>query len=116
MPCKSSGLRRLKVQLPLTCDEAELRLRVDAGQVGLLLSAVILSVLPRLGHLRLELVAEVSVQQVTLVAVGVCGTATPSVSYHYTLRAKVPCARRRSGRPGGAVGLVGFWPPVISQM
>lgn len=73
------------MQLPLTCDKAELRLRVDAGQVGLLLSAVILGVLPRLGHLRLELVAEVSVQQVPLVAVGVCGTATPSVSYRYAL-------------------------------
>lgn len=84
------------MQLPLTCDKTELRLRVDAGQVGLLLFAVILGLLPRLGHLRLELVAEVSVQQVPLVAVGVCGTATPSVSYHYALTAR--CRVRGGGR------------------
>lgn len=68
----------VRCRRPLASDEAELLLRVDAGQVALLAFAVLLGVLPRLGHLRLELVAEVPVQQVPLVAVGVCGAATAS--------------------------------------
>lgn len=56
--------------------------------MALLTLAVLLGLLPRLGRLRLELVAEVLVQQVALVAVGVCGTATPSVSCRYALTAR----------------------------
>lgn len=56
----------------LTNEEAQLLLRVEAGQVTLLFDTVGLSILPVLHFFSLELIAEVPVQQVSSVAVGIC--------------------------------------------
>lgn len=56
---------------------------MDAGQVALLAFAVLLSILPRFGHLRLEHIAVLFVEQVPLVAVGVCGTVMASVTVRH---------------------------------
>lgn len=65
---------------PPTGYETEFLLRVDAGEVGLLALAVILGVLPRFRRLGLKLVAEVPVQQVSVVAVRVCSRASAQLS------------------------------------
>lgn len=56
---------------PRTDQEAELILLVEAGEVSLLSAAVSLGVVPALHRLALEAIAEVPVQQIPGVAVGI---------------------------------------------
>lgn len=80
---------------PPTGYETEFLLRVDAGEVGLLALAVILGVLPRFRRLGLKLVAEVPVQQVSVVAVGVCSRASAQLSHRRRHRQRVTTTERR---------------------
>lgn len=74
---------------PPTGYETEFLRIADAGEVGLLALAVILGVLPRFRRLGLKLVAGVLVQQVSVVAVGVCSRASAQLSRRHRHRQRV---------------------------
>lgn len=65
----------------LTGQKTQLHLRVEAGQVTLLRDTLSLGVLPVLHRLRLKAIAEVPVEQIPGVTVGIWGTADDS-GYH----------------------------------
>lgn len=74
--------------------------------MALLLFAVLLCILPRLGHLRLKLIAVVFVQQVALVAVRVCGTTKASVTLRHLQQDGVRAAVVRRTWSRGGLGVL----------
>lgn len=67
-----TGLTRVLSEL-LTSEETQFFLRVEADQVSLLSVTVSLSILPVFQRLGLKLIAEVPIQQISSVTVGICG-------------------------------------------
>lgn len=74
--------------------------------MALLAFAVLLSILPRFAHLRLKLIAVVFVQQVSLVAVGVCGTAVALVTVKHLRQDGVRAVAVRLTWSSGGFGVL----------